>query len=218
MTRAERGPVLNLFARDPVAGVAKTRLIPSLGPEGAARLAARMIELTVNTALSHWPGPVRLLLWPPESVARCALSARLPVSAQIGADLGERMAAALSLSPEGGAPTAVLGCDVPHVGGEMLANAAALLAAGHNVVGPAVDGGFYLLGLQRGVGELFESIDWGSGSVYRRLSANAARCGVRLEEIETLRDIDRPDDLAAVGRDYPPLREFLVADGVVRRG
>lgn len=215
MTNDESRPVLSLFAREPVAGACKTRLVPALGAEGAARLAAAMLGWTADTARRHWPGPVRIAVWPPGSGARFASGLGLSTVDQRGHDLGERMHGALT---EVAAPGAVLGCDVPHVRGAVLARAGAVLSAGSNVVGPAEDGGFYLLGLVRPVPGLFDGIAWGGADVYARLAFNAARAGARFVELDTLRDIDTPSDLEAVAPGFAPLGRFLAGDVEARRG
>lgn len=206
---ADSPPVLILFARQPIAGAVKTRLLPALGAEGTARLARLMLHWTIDNALAAWPGPVRVAVWPPESVAWFREELSLPVLAQRGADLGARMLAALSDTIAEGAAAAVLGCDVPHVDGAELHRAAKLLEDGHNVVGPALDGGFYLLGLSRVPANLFDGIDWGTACVYRRLNENAARQGLVLHALLETRDIDTPEDLRRVAADFLPLAEFL---------
>ncbi|KAA3632743.1 MAG: DUF2064 domain-containing protein, partial [Proteobacteria bacterium] len=122
--RAEDEPVLILFAREPVPGGAKTRLAGELGADGAARLAARMIDWTIDNAVRHWPGPVRLAVWPPSSEPRLMAKVSLPVCAQRGENLGERMANAIA---DAGGPAAVVGCDVPHLDGGVLPESARLL-------------------------------------------------------------------------------------------
>ena len=207
--RDEAAPVLNLFARRPVAGDVKTRLIPVLGASGAARLARCMINWTVSNALAHWPGPVRLAVWPPDSVDWFRMHTTVPVVAQRGKDLGERMLASLAESVSKGIPSAVMGCDVPHVDGTELARAAQLLGEGYAVTGPAADGGFFLIGLSVLPAGLFDDIEWGSADVYRRLLANAQRQAFRFTALEEVDDIDRPSDLERVAARYPPLAGLL---------
>lgn len=206
-------PCLTLFAREAVPGAAKTRLAPRLGDDGAARLAGWMIRCTAEQATRHWPGPVRLACWPATARTRMAAEFALPVVAQRGAELGERMLGALA-----DGPGAVLGCDVPHLPGTVLAEAGRRLAAGQAVVGPALDGGFYLLGLPRPVPGLFDGIRFGGDDVHRRLRANAGAAGVDLVELPTLRDIDRPEDLDAVAEGFPALAAVIVGGREVTHG
>ncbi len=215
MTHDEPTPVLSLFTREPVAGACKTRLAPVLGDEGAARLAAEMLAWTVDVARRHWPGPVHIAAWPPGSGARFAFGFGLPVIDQRGDDLGARLLGVLSAT---GAPNAVMGCDVPHVDGAVLRQAGQRLSAGSHVVGPAEDGGFYLLGLAQPVPGLFDGIEWGGANVYERLAANAARAGAPFTELAALRDIDTPSDLAAVASRFAPLERFLAGHAGLARG
>lgn len=205
--RADSRPLLCLFAREPVAGSAKTRLIPALGAQAAARLAEAMIELTIDNARRYWPGPVQLMVWPPEARSRMMRRHDVPVVAQQGADLGARMMAALNRAD--GGPCAVVGCDVPHAGAQIFRRAAEQLVASQNVIGPACDGGFYLVGLAHPVQSLFDDIEWGTNEVLRRVYDNARELGLSLTELPTLRDIDTPEDLAAIARIHPPLSAWL---------
>ncbi len=203
---ADCPPVLTILARQPRPGSTKTRLVPALGGEGAARLASAMLGWTVEVARLHWPGPVRIATWPPAPPASFARGLGVPVVDQCGDELGERMLYALK---ESGIPGAVMGSDVPHVDGVELARAAEMLVAGEDVVGPAYDGGFYFLGLQAVVPGLFDGIAWGGTDVYTRMQGNARRFGITFSELAPVRDIDTPADLARVAAHFPRLESFL---------
>ena len=210
-----RAMPLYLMAKAPVPGEVKTRMAPRLDPEQSAQLAHLMLVQTVAAACRHWPGVVTLCVWPdPDHPAFTRLAAKhgIKVTTQIDADLGVRMMAALKqgIAHAGGA--AVMGCDVPHCPGEILARAHALLVGGENPLGPAADGGFYLLGLQRGAGAdesagdetaveeapieaLFNGVRWGGSAQLDEVRARAVAAGLRFCELPTVRDIDRYPDL-----------------------
>ena len=212
MTRVDENPVLFLFAREPVEGRAKTRLAPMLGEAGAARLARCMIGWSAANARANWPGPLRLALWPAQAADRCSDLPDIEVVGQRGADLGERMAAALASAP---GPAAVMGSDIPHLDGAVLRHAARSLREGRNVIGPAADGGFYLVGLAFPVPHLFEDVNWGGSAVLEQVLDNAARLKVAFERLPPARDIDTPGDLEAAARSFEPLADFLAAERVI---
>jgi rSAM/selenodomain-associated transferase 1 len=211
VTPADADPVLAIFARRPAPGGAKTRLIPALGEARTALLAECLIDWTVSNVLDHWPGSACLFAWPPESVSYFQGRFDLAVYAQEGADLGARMLAAMGHGRAN--PCAVMGCDVPHASGEILRAAHGLLRDGRNVIGPASDGGFYLIGVSEPVPDrLFDGIEWGGAHVCARLFDNAGREGVEFDRLPVLRDLDGPEDLRPVAGAYPALAEFLRSD------
>jgi rSAM/selenodomain-associated transferase 1 len=176
-----------VFARAPVPGAAKTRLIPALGEWGAARLHARLVRHAVRTALASGCGPVEVHGTARHSFFR-SLKARFRL--QRGRDLGERMHHALSRNPG----AILIGTDCPALTAADLRRAARLLRGGAEVViAPAEDGGYALIGARRVPAELFRDIEWGTSSVYeetvKRLKAH------RWRALRTVWDLDRPEDL-----------------------
>ncbi|MFZ4690012.1 MAG: TIGR04282 family arsenosugar biosynthesis glycosyltransferase [Polymorphobacter sp.] len=176
-----------LFTRWPEAGKAKTRLIPALGAQGAADLHRRLTERTVATVRaaglpleirSTGADPARFRDW---------LGVESAVDQGEG-DLGERLArTAESL------PVLLLGADIPGLAPHHLAAAAAALATAPAVIGPAADDGYWLLGLAVPMPQLFTDIAWGTDAV---LAATLARLPVDTPRLETLSDLDTPEDLA----------------------
>ncbi|MBC7521272.1 MAG: TIGR04282 family arsenosugar biosynthesis glycosyltransferase [Sandarakinorhabdus sp.] len=176
-----------LFTRWPEPGKAKTRLIPALGAAGAAALHQRLTERTVAT--------VRAAGLPLEIRSTGADPARFrdwlgvdSVVDQGEGDLGERLARTAQTLP-----VLLLGADIPGLMPHHLTAAAAALAAAPAVIGPAQDGGYWLLGLAAPAPQLFTGIDWGTGSV---LAASLARLPADTPLLETLADLDTPEDLA----------------------
>jgi rSAM/selenodomain-associated transferase 1 len=192
-------PIL-VFAKAPVPGQVKTRLIPAVGPAGAALLHEWLCRQTLKTATTAGVGPVEL--WCAPSVEhgffrRCAEEFRVGLHNQAGCDLGERMAHALA-ETLGRAPRAlVVGTDCPGLTAEDLGRAAAVLAQGADaVISPAKDGGYVLLGTRRFAPELFRDIPWGSARVLEETRARLRALGWNWKELPERWDVDRPEDLA----------------------
>lgn len=206
------GAELIVFARRPVPGQAKTRLAAHCGPERAAQIAAELIRATVELAVAHWSGEVRLCGAPnARHPLFQELAARWPVplADQAPGDLGEKMQAALRGGIARHGAAAVLGCDVPHCPPPVLWEAYERLNRGKNVLGPAEDGGYYLIGLTAPCPSLFEGIAWGSDTVLRETLARAAAAGVQFELLPMLRDIDTWDDLVQAAAHRPGLAALL---------
>jgi len=214
MTTHDRSiePALILFAKAPIPGRVKTRLMPDLTVQEAADVAAALIEHTVRLATTNWPGPVTLQAWP-DTGHRVfqAVAARhgLSLAAQIAGDLGQKMNAALSAFTDRGAPAAVLGCDVPHCPGEVLRQAYDWLKQGQNVIGPSADGGYYLIGLQHTQPELFRDIPWGGDQVMYATLAMAEEHGLHFNRLPNLIDIDNFSDLEQAALQTPILRAWI---------
>jgi hypothetical protein len=182
-----------VFAKAPVAGRVKTRLIPALGAEGAAELAREMLARTVEEALATGL-PVELCGEP--DPARW-LSARpvLALTAQGAGGLGERLARAAERVMGGGESILLIGADCPDLDRCRLAAAAEALEAHDAVIHPALDGGYALLGLRRFDRSIFEDIDWSTDRVAAQTMAKTEALRWSLHMGETLRDVDEPEDL-----------------------
>jgi rSAM/selenodomain-associated transferase 1 len=195
-------PRLLVFARAPVPGQAKTRLIPALGPDKAAALQGALMEHTLKGSAPL--RAVRRELWCSPDAKHPALreaAQRHGLIAQVqqGPDLGARMHHALGHALKDAPAAVLIGTDCPDLGAPLLEAAFAALAAGRDLVlGPAVDGGYYLVGLRRPCAALFEGINWGGAGVLARTRVRADGAGLDRYELPSLRDIDRPEDLAAL--------------------
>jgi uncharacterized protein len=205
-------PALYLFAKQPVPGRVKTRLQPDYTPEAAAAIAEALIRETVELAISCWPGPIYLCAAPdPEHPVFTDLSQSYAIELlpQGEGDLGARMQRALAHGIALHEAAAVMGSDIPHCPWEVLDEANALLARGHNVIGPTEDGGYYFLGLTAPHPELFTDIVWGGPEVLATTLRRAADEGIEFAPLPTLRDIDTAADLWLVAQRYEPLQRFL---------
>jgi rSAM/selenodomain-associated transferase 1 len=176
-----------LFTRWPEAGKAKTRLIPALGAQGAADLHRRLTERTVATVrAAGLPLEIRSTGGDPAAF-RDWLGVAGVVDQGEG-DLGERLVRAAE-----DLPVLLLGADVPGLTPQHLVEAAAALTRHAAVIGPAADGGYWLLGLAVPIPAVFRDVAWGTGSV---LATTLARLPPETPRLETLSDLDTPDDLA----------------------
>ena len=190
-----------VFSRAPVAGQAKTRLIPALGAENAANLQASFLRQTLQTAISARLGPV--FLW---CVPDCAHPAfqqstadydyALTLHQQCDGDLGKRMLTAFEqLCSQ--YPVLLIGTDCPALTTAHLHRAAAVLQQGDDAVFlPAEDGGYVLIGLRQAEASLFTDMPWGSDKVMAETRRRLLQAGLRWQEPVLLWDVDEPEDLA----------------------
>jgi len=208
-----RQPIpIYLFAKAPEPHQVKTRMQPSLSARRSAGLAAMMLEETMNKVSEHWAGE-RILAAAPDTdhpaLKHLASRYRFRLEAQIQGDLGVKMWHALEqgIARSGGA--AVLGSDVPHIPGHVIGDTYQHICKGRSVVGPALDGGFYLLGLAVLAKGIFANIKWSTGSVYDSLKRNAKSSDILLAEHPILRDIDNIEDLRWLANRNARYRKFL---------
>lgn len=191
-----------VFAKAPVAGLAKTRLAPVLGRAGAARLAERLLQAAVRSALAARIGPVELCCTPDIGhPAFAGIARRHPVrlDAQGDGDLGDRMARALGRVLDRHRRAVLIGTDVPALDAAYLRQAAAALLDHEAVFGPATDGGYTLVGLSTPAPvALFRDIAWGTAQVMHQTRQRLALLGLRHVELPALPDVDEPGDLRHV--------------------
>lgn len=190
---------VQVLAKPPLPGRVKTRLAGTLGHHGCARLARSQLERTLRVAAESGIGPVTLRVaggsWHPFLRERARVHGARPAS-QRGADLGSRMAHAVRASLGGHAGVVLLGTDCPGLAPEDLEAAAERLAAGTDVVlGPALDGGYYLAGMRRLAPPMFRPMDWGGNRVLQTTLRRLARAGYSVSLLPPRADLDRPADL-----------------------
>jgi rSAM/selenodomain-associated transferase 1 len=190
-----------VFARAPVAGAAKTRLIPLLGAEGAASLHAALLRRALEVASrardsGREIGEVTLWCAPDTShpfFAACRDEFGIALRKQAEGDLGERMHATFAREPS---PFLLIGSDCPALTPELLRLCAARLLAGSDAVFlPAEDGGYGLVGLASPVAALFENIAWSSANVMEETRLRLRDAGLAWSEPATIWDVDRPEDV-----------------------
>lgn len=188
------------FARAPAAGRAKTRLIPALGPEGAAQL-YRCFLLDTLEALGELPVDAIVAAAEPDELE--AISAALSDSAcaadltvQSGAVLGDRIANALRYAfARGHRAAVVIGTDAPDLPVAFITRAVELTADHDLVLGPCTDGGYYLIGLRAVIPSLFRGIKWSSDGVLSSTLQRAKELGLAVALLDPWEDVDTPSDL-----------------------
>jgi rSAM/selenodomain-associated transferase 1 len=209
---AKNNTPLYLFAKSPVPGEVKTRMQPHISRTQSVELAIMMLIQSVETVCRFWPGQLVLTVTPDAShpvFERLARSHRFDVQIQVPGDLGDRMFHVLSQGIKHYGSAVVMGCDVPHLSGESLQRVHELLLDNKNVIGPARDGGFYLLGLNRITPGVFTGIQWGDEQVFSRVCQNIEDQGMALQKIGELTDIDSWDDLVWLSGRDPRYRGFV---------
>jgi len=194
-----------VFTRTPVPGRVKTRLIPAIGAERAANLHRAMLWRTVATAREAALGPVDVCCMPVcehPYLQELASSFGVGLCVQDGGDLGERMHRALASALAGGRASAgalLVGTDCPFLeSGDLRTAATALVEGADAVIGPARDGGYYLIGVKRSDWKVFRDIEWGSERVLDVTRGRFETLGWQWRELETRSDVDRPEDLDAL--------------------
>jgi hypothetical protein len=181
-----------------VPGRTKTRLIPALGPVGAAELQREMTERIIEVALAAGSATVRFCYTGGDSrqVRRWVKRPGLHIERQIDGDLGRRMHHAIaSALKRGNQQVVLMGTDVPSVTVNQLKAAFDSLQNNDMVLGPSRDGGYWLIGLRRPV-DLFTDIAWGTDRVLGQTLAAGRRLKLRTAQLEPLQDIDNGTDLA----------------------
>lgn len=188
---------ITILAKAPVAGFAKTRLIPALGPDGAAALAQKLLDHTVAQTVAAGLGEVRLLGAPDASHPALQRHAgQVQLGAQADGDLGQRMHRALDDALSHHALALLVGTDAPALNHHMLRQAAQALAQHDAVFVPALDGGYALVGLRgQSRPELFEAMTWSTAQVMSETRQRLMRAGLRWAELDAVGDIDEPGDL-----------------------
>ncbi len=207
-----KSPDLILFAKQPIPGQVKTRLQRDYTPEQVAQIAAFLVCTTVDVAVNSWPSEVYLYGAPDANhplFQGLAADYRVHLMAQGDGDLGEKMLGALRDGVARRGAAGIMGCDVPHCPWEIIERAHEMLAKGHNVIGPSVDGGYYFIGMQAVPAAVFQEIDWGGPDVAETTVRRAQQLGIYFERLPELRDIDTGEDLWVVAQEYEPLRRQL---------
>jgi hypothetical protein len=201
-TPAERCAVI-VMTRYPEAGKVKTRLIETLGDKNAADLHQRMAEHTMSTLkpLHDIEAADLFVFFNGGSIEQMQrwLGSTFTYQSQQGNNLGEKMGNAFAYIFRSGYNRAViLGTDCPDIEGATVIQALKYLRSADLVLGPAEDGGYYLLGLNQTIPQLFEGIEWGSDRVLAQTTQQAKQQNLSIEYLHPLRDIDTPADLESI--------------------
>ncbi|MXP31447.1 TIGR04282 family arsenosugar biosynthesis glycosyltransferase [Parerythrobacter jejuensis] len=180
---------ISIFCRWPEPGKAKTRLIPGFGPEGAAAIYTKLLSHTVEVVRATGiPFELRVTGADPE-LFRKSLGKDLDIVEQGDGDLTDKLARVP-------APAIVIGSDCPGLSPEILWAANDTLASEEMVIGPASDGGYYLLGFTTDARFAFEDMPWSTDKVFEETVSRFVKRGIRPAVLPELSDIDTAADLA----------------------
>ncbi|SEB99789.1 hypothetical protein SAMN05519104_0539 [Rhizobiales bacterium GAS188] len=190
-----------VFARAPVPGQTKTRLVPLLSAEGAAALHLALLRKTLRSATeacSADAGLDEVRLWCAPDISHPAFAAchaefGVTLEAQAHGDLGQRMLAAFEAAP---GPLLLVGSDCPALTAELLRGCARELRRYDAVFLPAEDGGYALVGLRRAAPSIFADMEWSTAHVMEETRARLRRAGLTWSEPAIVWDVDRPQDVA----------------------
>jgi rSAM/selenodomain-associated transferase 1 len=192
---------LLVFTRAPVPGQTKTRLIPLLGTKGAAEFHQTVLLSTLAEANASDFGTVEI--WSATEnghpfLKQCGLDYSCAVKIQQGNNLGEKMHHATETTLAENTFVVLIGSDCPAITTDILNQSCQHLSNGKDaVLGPASDGGYYLIGLKEPNPEIFQDIVWGEGDVAEGTRQNFADLSLDYVELEELSDIDTPEDYQA---------------------
>jgi rSAM/selenodomain-associated transferase 1 len=191
---------LTIFTRYPEPGLTKTRLIGALGKKGAAALQKELTEQTVQKidplVKTSTIEPVICFEGGDLASMQNWLGDDRTYKPQGDGNLGEKLIKAFEDAFSAGAQRVVtVGCDCPDLNKEHIGRAFDALYLKDLVLGPATDGGYYLIGIKCPCGALFKDIPWGTDRVFETTVYLAQELGLSIEILEELRDVDRPADL-----------------------
>ena len=199
---------LVVFAKAPITGQVKTRLIPQIGAANAAQLHRLMTSQILATATESNICPIELWCTPDDTHEFFQqLKSQYPISlfSQSGSDLGERMFHAASDVLGRAKQVVIVGSDCPQFSAQHLTDAVDTITETNNdmVLTPAFDGGYVLIGMNKVGHRLFDHISWGSSNVLAQTRVALQDLGWRWQELPTLRDVDEVADLEDIVANEP---------------
>lgn len=200
---------LLVFARVPALGRVKSRLAAGVGPSAALAVYRELLVIT-NAAIVEAGVPATVWLADTAGPEPTAVEAQewftQAACSQPAGDLGERMSTAFAAAfATGAGRVAIIGTDCPGLRASHLTQAFAALETADVVLGPATDGGYYLLALRQPQPALFANKTWSTASVLIDTLADARTLGLRVALLPELRDVDNAEDLAAWNATHPAL-------------
>jgi len=207
---------LAIFAKPPIMGRVKTRLIGPLTPRQAADVHLCCIRDSIVLACAVREARCCFFAAPTASKSVSLeypfwtpVSPRWKLATQRGMDLGARMASAFrELFSEGAKKVVIIGTDSPWMGRKRILRAFRLLDKYNVVLGPAVDGGYYLVGAKKLLPQMFRGVDWGTSRVLRQTLRILKNAGVSYALLKQDFDLDRPSDLRRLRAMWKRPRSF----------
>lgn len=190
-----------IFVRSPDKGKVKTRLAAVLDQDTVLELYRRSV-LDLLETIRHTGFDLRVCFYPRRAERKLVrwLGEKYIYEAQQGRDLGERMENAfLAVFAGGYARAVIIGSDCPDLPAEILKEAVNSLSVKNAVIGPAKDGGYYLIGFNAGHirSEIFKGIDWGTATVFEQTMRLLNENGCNVHILPVWRDIDTYQDVVA---------------------
>lgn len=203
---------LIIFAKAPVAGHVKTRMQPFLSTHQSAQLHRNLIEKTLSVVTGCKIPQIELWVGSDHDYWSLMLGTyqhNISIHLQQGEDLGQRLLFASQSALARSAAVLMIGTDCPDIDEDYLNTAAELLTTKHAVLGPAMDGGYVLLGVKDVLPGLFQHIEWGGDKVCQHTRQRLQAHNLEWVELDVLNDIDRPEDLIDLERFHPELLKGL---------
>ena len=194
----QAGNVLIIFIKNPEKGKVKTRLAAELGDERALAIYNSLLAHTRAACLAV---PAHRLLFYSKQIDKRDdwPEADFDKQLQAGGELGQRIDLAFQAGFEAGAPVMIIGSDCPQLSSTIITQGFQTLEQHDFVLGPALDGGYYLLGMQAYSPSLFHGIDWSTDKVADQTRERIAALGGSLYELPVLSDVDYAEDWAKYG-------------------
>ncbi len=198
-SKKNNSAALIIFSKAPVAGRVKTRLVPTITSEDAASLYKTLLTKTLICATQTNFTTIELMIDGDLSHPFFKnITSQYPVrlSQQSGNDLGQRMFYAFGDALKKKPFAVLIGSDCPTLTCADIEQAGSLLQSGQDIVlGPAEDGGYYLIGLRKNKLQLFENITWGTDSIFAETMRRAQQLHLKCGLLPKRWDLDRPADL-----------------------
>jgi rSAM/selenodomain-associated transferase 1 len=190
--------LFGLLAKYPAPGMVKTRLARDIGEKNASEVYRNIAEKVFRQTVPAGGSYERVVFFAPPSQAN-PFKEWLPgerLLPQRGAELGDVMANALrDLFSEGAVKAVIAGVDIPDLDESIVTSAFAELEASDIVIGPASDGGYYLIGMKAPHDEIFRGVSWSTDSVFQETVGIIDALGLRYSKVNTLSDVDRIEDI-----------------------
>lgn len=193
-----------VFAKAPVSGKVKTRLIPELGSAKATAIHKALVNHTLNCVTRDALASVYLWCAPDtrhEFFKECESNWPIELRRQSGADLGQRMCGALTQMLSEKKYAIIVGTDCPVITSGLIMETLEQLESGSDcVMVPAQDGGYVLMGLQKCDPLLFSDVNWGTSSVLQQTLERLTSLGWKFSQLQYQWDVDRPEDVYRLER------------------
>ncbi len=184
-------PTVCLMLKAPRPGYVKTRLAEKLGKGKAVKIYRQLVEHQLRQLPGRWPVQIHFTPASAASEMKVWLGKRRDYVSQCGGNLGKRLIHATNHAFEQGATSVIfLGGDCPYVTTSLLKETGRILEKAEVVLGPASDGGYYLIGLQRSLPKLFSNINWSTELVLNQTMDRIKSLGLKCQMLEVLEDVD----------------------------